>query len=109
MQIIGEAIEALLPDDSIFFDPIGDLLERGGLEAAGAPLSFAAAGDEAGALEDFEVLGDGGHAHVEGGGEFGDGGFAGDEAGEDGAAGGIGESGEGGAEMIGGHGAEPRA
>ena len=79
---------------------MGDVFERLGLELAGTPLGMAGAGDEAGMLEDFQVLGDCGESHLERGGEVGDGGFAAGEAGEDGAARGIGEGGECGVEMI---------
>jgi len=79
------------------------LREGLGLEAAWPALCVAAAGNQAGALEDLEVLGDGGLADGEGCGELGDGGLTGGEASEDGAPGGIGEGGEGGVEAIGGH------
>ena len=61
---------------------------------------MAAAFDQVGAFEDFEVFGDGREGDVEGCGEFSDGGFAIGEAGEDGTPRGIGERGEGGAEGI---------
>jgi hypothetical protein len=54
--------------------------------------------EEAGGLEDAQMLGDGGEGEGERLGELGDGGFALREAGENGAAGGIGEGGEGGVE-----------
>jgi hypothetical protein len=96
-----EALEVGGPDAAVFFEPVGGFDERLGLEAAGAALGVLAAGDEAGAFEDFEVLGDGRLGHGERLGEFVDGGLAGGEAGEDGAASGVGEGGEGGVEALG--------
>jgi hypothetical protein len=97
-----EALEVGGPDAAVFFEPFGSFDERLGFEAAGAALGVLAAGDEAGAFEDFEVLGDGGLGHGEGLGEFVDGSLAGGEAGEDGAASGVGEGGESGVEAVGG-------
>jgi hypothetical protein len=71
------------------------------VEAARPPLGFVAARDQAGALENFEVFGDGGEAHGEGFGKLGDGEGAEGETGEDGAPGGVGESGESGGERVG--------
>ena len=102
LQVVVEAIEALFPELAIAFKVLGDVFEGLGLEAAGTPLGVAGAGDEAGVLKDFQVLGDCGESHLERGGEVVDGGFAGCEAGEDGAARGIGEGGEGGVELGGG-------
>ncbi len=42
-QIVAEAIEALVPEAAIGFDPVGDLGHRGRLELAGTPLGFLAA------------------------------------------------------------------
>ena len=92
----------MFPELAIAFKVLGDVFEGLGLEAAGTPLGVAGAGDEAGVLKDFQVLGDCGESHLERGGEVGDGGFAAGEAGEDGAARGIGEGGEGGVELGGG-------
>jgi len=100
-QVGIEASKALGPKLLVVRHPVGDFLEGLGGDAAGAPLGFTAAGDQTGVFEDFEVAGDGGHAHGEGRGEFSDGGLAGGEAREDGAARGIGEGGEGGTERIG--------
>ncbi len=73
------------------------------MEAARTPLCIASAHHKSGALQDLEVLGDGGEADAERAGQIGDRGFAAREPGEDGAPRGIGEGGEGGAEMVGGH------
>ena len=98
-----QAPEVALPKLAVALQPFGGSREGLGFEAAWAALCVAAAGNQAGALEDLEVLGDGGLAHGEGLGELGDGGLAGGEACEDGATGGIGEGGEGGVEAVGGH------
>jgi len=47
-------------------DPFRHVLQRRRLQPAGSPLRFAAAGDEARALEHFQVFRDGRQAHVEG-------------------------------------------
>src|SRR5260370_20855516 len=71
-QIFIEAIEAVLPEPAVVIDPAGDLLERRGIEAARTPLCIAAACDQAGLLEDFQVLRDRRHADVERVGELRD-------------------------------------
>ncbi len=65
-QVFVEAIEAIFPVAAIMLEPIGCLAHGLCVKAAGAPLGIAAAGDEAAALEDLEVLGDGGEADFEG-------------------------------------------
>src|ERR1043165_2274110 len=102
-EVVVEAIEALLPKLFVAIDPVGGVFQRRRLEVAAAPLRVARAGDEAGALEDLEVLRHGGEAHVERGGELGDGRLAGREAGQDRAPGRVGEGGEGVAELVVGH------
>ena len=61
-KVIFEAVETLLPELAVFIEPAGGLAKGLGFQFAGTPLGFAAAGDEAGAFEHAEVLGDGGHA-----------------------------------------------
>ncbi len=100
MQIVVEAIKAFRPELAIAFHPFGDVLERDGLEAAGTALSVAAARNQAGAFQHFEVLGDGGLGHGERLGKICDRGLAGGEAGENGAARGIGKRSEGGVEGV---------
>src|SRR5580704_16753179 len=56
-QIGVEAIETLLEEPAIAFEPIVDVFERLRLDAAGAELRFAAARDQAGALQHLEMLG----------------------------------------------------
>src|SRR3984957_20195762 len=62
-QIGIEAIQTLLEETPIVFEPIVDALQLLRLDAAGAELRFAAARDQAGALQHLEMLGDGRKAH----------------------------------------------
>src|SRR4051794_21568602 len=64
-QVILETVEALFPELTVIFDPLRDVFERLGLQAARAPLRVAAAGNESGALQHLQVLGDRGQAHLE--------------------------------------------
>src|ERR1700686_1402928 len=57
-QIGVEAIKALLEEPAIVFEPVVDVFECLRLDAAGAELRFAAARDQAGALQHLEMLGD---------------------------------------------------
>src|ERR1700689_2276046 len=100
-QIILEAIEGLLPETAIVFEPIRRVLERSRGEPAWTPLRLAAALDQPGALQHFEVLRDGGHAHLERLGQLGHRRLARTEAGEDRAAGGIGQRRESRVELFG--------
>src|SRR6516225_10041694 len=65
-EVAVEPAEALFPVLPIELDPVGDALERVGLEPARAPLRLAAPLDQPGALEHLEMLGHRGQAHVEG-------------------------------------------
>src|SRR6202790_1004115 len=78
-QVIVQAIEALLPETAIVLQPISGVLERTRLEPAGPPLRLATARDQTRALQHFEMLGDGGKAHLEGLGQIGDRDFAPDQ------------------------------
>src|SRR6266508_2666483 len=102
-QVFVQAIEAVLPELAIPLDPVGGLLEALRLEPAGPPLRIAAARDEAGALEDFQVLRDGRKRHVEGPGQLGDGGLTFREPRQDRAPGRIGERSERNAQVVRGH------
>src|SRR6266487_4233544 len=62
-QIDIEAVEALFPKAAIILQPVVDRLERIHLDAARAPLRFAATRDQTGALQDLQVLRDGRQAH----------------------------------------------
>src|ERR1700728_4033692 len=95
VQIVVEAIETVGPETAIVLDPAGYVPERAGVELAREPLRFAAAGDQAGAFEDFQVLGNGREGHFEGLSQLGDRRFAGGKFGEDRAPSGIGKGGEG--------------
>ena len=101
LEEIVEAEEGLFPELAIALEPLRRLGQRLGFEAARAALRVGGVGDEAGALEHLEMLGDGGLAHGERLRELGHRRVAGREAGEDGAARGIGEGGEGGIEPRG--------
>jgi hypothetical protein len=68
-----------------------DGVESGGVQLVKATVAVGGVGDEAGLLEDFEVLGDGGAGDGEVFGELADGEWAAREAREDGSAGGIAE------------------
>src|SRR5437667_3013290 len=103
LEVAVKLVEALLPVTPVVLDPVGDVLERIGLQPAGPPLCLAAALDQARALEDLEVLGHGRKADLEGLGQFQNRGFTRGQTREDRAARGVGESGEGGAEAIGRH------
>src|SRR5207247_9255268 len=68
-QIVVQAAEALFPETVIVLQPVCGALERTRLEPAGPPLRLAPARDQTGALQHFQVLGDGGEAHLEGPGQ----------------------------------------
>src|SRR5712691_3529784 len=95
LKVGTQLVETLLPVAPVVLDPFGDVPEWSRLEPAGPPLRLATALDQAGALEDLEVLGDGRKADVEGLGQFQNRSFARGEAREDRAPRGIGESREG--------------
>src|SRR5947207_14704573 len=76
LQVFVESIETVFPEAAVVLHPIGDFPQRTGVELAGTPLRIAAAGDESRPLEDLEVLGDRGEAHVERLRELGDRGLA---------------------------------
>src|SRR5438105_3259579 len=76
LQVLSQTIETLLPEAAVMLDPIGDVLEVTRLEAAGPPLSLAPARDQAGTLQDLEMLGNARQAHFERFGQLGDRGFS---------------------------------
>jgi hypothetical protein len=51
VKIIVVAIEALLPELAIQFQPVDNVLERTGFEPAGPPLRLLTAGDQTCALQ----------------------------------------------------------
>src|SRR5438093_9726240 len=99
-QIFVEALEALVPEAAIVFEPVGDVLERRRLEPAGPPLRLATLRDQAGALQHLEVLGHRGSTDLEGCGQLLDRRFALSEACKDRAARRVGERREDRAEGI---------
>src|SRR5882724_9075898 len=54
-QIIVETIEALHPKLAVVRHPIGDIFERPGSDAAGPPLRFTPAGNQAGMFQHLEM------------------------------------------------------
>src|SRR5262249_17508278 len=70
LQVVLEPVEALFPEHAVVLQPVGCALQRARLEPAGAPLRLAPAGDEPGALQHLQVLGDRRQAHRERLGEF---------------------------------------
>src|SRR5690606_25182212 len=102
-QVRVKTIKAAFPKVTITVDPIGHLAQRRCIQAARAPLGPSPLFDQPSALEDFEVLGDGRRADVEGLGQFLDRGLTLGQALENGPAGRIGQCGEKSAEMILGH------
>lgn len=103
-QVVLEAVKALFPEDAVVFQPVHGLLHRLGLDAAGAPLGVASAADELGAFQHLQVLGDGGKAHAERGGQVVHRNLPlSSEARKDGPPGRIGQGGKRSGEVIGGH------
>jgi len=95
-----EAPEVALPVFPVALEPGAGFGERLGFQTAWAALGVASAGDKSGALEDLEMLGNGGLAHGKRLGQFADGGLAARETPEDGAARGIGQGRESGIELC---------
>src|SRR5687767_4299419 len=81
-QVAVEPIEPFFPDVAVALGPVGDFLERAGLDPAGPPLRVAPPRDQPGALEHPKVLRHGDQAHVERLGQLGDRAFAGDQTGQ---------------------------
>src|SRR5882724_8048682 len=104
LQVLVQTIESLFPDVAVALGPLGNRFERGPLDAARPPLRITPAGDQPRTLEDPEVLGHRGHAHVERLGELADRALARSEPSQNGPASGIGQGGEGGAQSVGLHG-----
>src|ERR1700674_479519 len=107
VQVFVQAVEALVPEAAIVVEPVVNVLQRRRLDPAGPPLRRAAARDQAGALQYFKMLGDGGKGHVEGFGELGHRGFSQGEPREDGSARRVGKSRKRDAETIACHGVIP--
>jgi hypothetical protein len=60
-----EALEVAFPELAVLFEPLFQLLERGGAQSVDAALGVAANADETGVAEDVEVLGNLGLAEAE--------------------------------------------
>jgi hypothetical protein len=99
-QIILQAIEALFPETAVTLEPVGRILERAGGQSAWTPLRFAPPLYQAGALQHFQVLRNGRHAHLERLCQLGYRSLAGGETSQDRAASRVCECREGGVEAI---------
>ena len=84
-QIVVDAIEAFFPNLAVTIEPIVDLLEPISFEPAWTPLRLAAAGDQTGALQHFEMPGDGRTTYIERLGQFVNGCLTRGQARQDGA------------------------
>src|SRR5580658_8298672 len=82
-QVIAQPVEVLFPKPAIVAKPVVDIAKGRRGKPARPPLRLAAALDEAGALQHFQMLRNRRKAHVEGRTELGDRGFARGEAGEE--------------------------
>src|SRR5829696_9052964 len=83
LEVLVQAVEALLPEPPIMFDPLVHVLQRPRLELARPPLGLTTAGDQSGALEHLEVLRNPGKADFEGRRQFIDGSLSARESPED--------------------------
>src|SRR5260370_24545652 len=99
-QIVIQTVKAFRPEPLIMRQPIGDILERSGRDAAGTPPRLAPARNQTGLLQHFEVPGNGGQAHCKGCGQLGDRGLAIGQSCENSAASGVGERRESGAQVV---------
>src|SRR5713101_6696864 len=70
LQIVVEAIEALIPEPAEVSQPAIDLFERDRRDTARSPLRLAPTRDQAGMFQHLEMFRDRGKAHVEWLGEF---------------------------------------
>src|SRR3954468_816978 len=69
-EVVVELVEALRPHASVRLDPVESGIQGRPLQVARAELGLPAAGDQAGAFEHLQVLGDAGEAQLEGLGQF---------------------------------------
>ena len=103
LELLEQGVEPFVipfPDPTVALDPIGRLGQRPRLQAPRPALRLAAAGNQPGALQDLEVLRDGGLAHVERLRQLGDGRLAAREARQDTPARRVGECRERGVQII---------
>src|SRR5262245_35255734 len=89
-QVIVQAIEPRVPELPVVGQPRIDAAQRAGRQAAWPPLRRPRTRDEAGALEHFQMLGNGRPADLEGLGQLVDAHLAAGQAGRKGAPGRIG-------------------
>src|SRR5262245_41998952 len=94
LDVALQRVELAGPECAVGLDPFGRFAHWCGVELAAADASVARVLHETGALEDAEMLGDGGARDAKGRGVIADGGFAGGEVREDGASRGVGKGGE---------------
>src|SRR5580704_3725379 len=90
-----EPLEPALPELAVTLEPCRGVGQWLGFEAARPPLGVAAAGNQTGAFQHFQVLGDCRLRHRKRLGQLSYGSFSRGEPGQDGAAGRIGQGGEG--------------
>lgn len=83
----AEIVELVLPEDAVEGEPVGGLLHGRDGETAHPDAAGFFLLDEAGVLEDVEVLEDGGHGDFVRPSEFSDGGVSALQSGEDGSTG----------------------
>jgi len=96
-----EGIESAFPEAAVLGDPVFGLLQGSGSKLAEARAANLFLRDEAGLLEDADVLHHRGKGHAVRAGKVGHGSFAEHEGSEDGAARRVGEGAEGGIESCG--------
>jgi hypothetical protein len=89
--MLGEGVELPLPEDPVARDPESGLTHGPPSQTAAVDPAVPLPGQKPGALENPEVLGDGGERHVEGLGQLRHRGLAARQALEDRPAGGIGQ------------------
>src|SRR5262245_29994026 len=95
LDVALQRVELAGPECAVGLDPFGCFAHRRGVQLTAADASIADALDQAGALEDAKMLGDGGARDAEWRSEIADGGFAAGEPRENGASRGVGKGGEG--------------
>jgi len=100
VQIAFQAIEACFPHAAIRLDPVGRILEWASIEATRTPLRLATSSHQPRALEHFQMLRDGGHAHIERLGKLGHRRLARYEPAQDHPAGRIGQCAKDGAQLV---------
>src|SRR5688572_19766059 len=103
LQVVVQPVVALVPEAPVPLGPLGDLLERLGLEPCGPPLPLPTSHDEPRPLEHLQVLRDGRHAHLERLRQLGDGGLPRRQPAEDRPPSGIRERRERSIEALGSH------